>query len=93
MDSAETLLGTISDAPQPNTTWEIRAKPALYLLIPLAIAAYWFPDPLWNTLLVGVISAIVIAYAWARGLANGIQAKRTVRKQWVGVELFGIFMV
>ena len=78
-------LGTTSDAPQPNITWEIRAKPALYLLIPLAIAAYWFPNPLWNTLLAGLISTILIAYAWARGLASGIQAKRTVRKQWVGV--------
>ena len=70
---------------------ESRARVELRLRLPLVwfaillVAALLLPDRVWNTLLVGLGGLFLVAYAWVRLLANGLEATRRLRFGWVAV--------
>jgi uncharacterized protein (DUF58 family) len=79
------LLTRASPYQRANAHIELRLRlPVVWLLL-LLLAALLLPDRIWNTLLVGLGGLFVVAYAWARSLASGLQAERHLRFSWVSV--------
>lgn len=51
----------------------------------LMLAAFFLPDRIWNTLLLGFGGMLVVAYFWVRQLAHSLHGERSTRSQWVSV--------
>lgn len=64
---------------------ELRLRLPLIWFAILLAAALLLPDRVWNTLLVGLGGLFLVAYAWVRFLADGLEATRRLRFGWVAV--------
>jgi uncharacterized protein (DUF58 family) len=51
----------------------------------LLLAALLLPDRIWTTLLVALVGLVLVAFFWARSLARGLAAERTLQYGWVAV--------
>ncbi len=82
----QTITGSKSH-PQshPRANIALRLRLPVVWLILLLLPAVFLPDRVWNTLLVGLGGLFIVAYFWARLLANGLEATRQIRFSWVSV--------
>lgn len=69
----------------PAAQVQLRLRLPLFWLAVCLGAAFVLPNRVWNTLLIGIGGQFIIAYFWARALANGLHAARQVRFGWVAV--------
>jgi uncharacterized protein (DUF58 family) len=51
----------------------------------VALATFLLPSRAWTTLLIGLAGLLVVAYIWARQMANGLRGSRRLRFGWVSV--------
>ncbi len=70
---------------EPQVRINLRRRLPLLLLALLGIASLLLPSRVWTTLLIGLGGLIIVAYAWARQLAKGLQGSRRLRFGWVSV--------
>ena len=63
----------------------LRARIPLVWLGLLLLIAILLPHRLWNMMLIGLGGLFLVAYIWARSLANHLSAERRLRYGWVGV--------
>jgi uncharacterized protein (DUF58 family) len=68
-----------------GTHIELRLRLPLLWLLLLLVAALVLPDRVWNTLLVGLGGLFVVAYFWARSLAQYLHGSRHLEYSWVSV--------
>jgi uncharacterized protein (DUF58 family) len=75
---------TAVSSPHIQLHLDKKRLPFLWFVL-LLLAAILLPDRVWNTLLVGFGGLFLIAYLWARLLAQGLHAERRLRFRWVSV--------
>ncbi|MDX1612672.1 MAG: DUF58 domain-containing protein [Candidatus Promineifilaceae bacterium] len=78
------LLRQNASMPSGPTIRLRRRLPLLWLALLLG-AALLLPDPVWTSLLLGMGGLVVLAYLWARALANGLRGRRQLHFRWVAV--------
>lgn len=64
---------------------KLRLRLPLIWLGVLLVAAFFLPDRVWNTLLIGIGGLFIVAYVWVWQLAKGLRAERRLRFGWVAV--------
>ncbi len=64
---------------------KLRLRLPLIWLGVLLVAAFFLPDRVWNTLLIGIGGLFLVAYFWVWQLAKGLHAERRLRFGWVAV--------
>ncbi len=64
---------------------KLRLRLPLIWLGVLLFAAFFLPDRVWNTLLIGIGGLFIVAYAWVWQFAKGLHAQRRLRFGWVAV--------
>lgn len=74
-----------TSTPHPPATIELRLRLPLVWLGLCLLTAVFLPDPVWNTLLIGIGGMFLIAFFWARQLAKGLYGGRQVQFSWVAV--------
>ena len=70
---------------RPEVTIRLRAKLPIVWVVLLLIIAFLLPNRLWNMMLIGLGGLFLIAYLWARSLAENLHAERDLRYGWVAV--------
>lgn len=70
---------------KPRVSVQLRSRLPLLWLVVLLLAAFFLPDRIWTTLLVGLGGLFAVAFIWARQLAGGLRGQRRLRFGWVAV--------
>lgn len=63
----------------------VRMRLPFVWLAGLLILALLLPDPIWTTLLTGLLGLLLVALYWAGALGRGLSASRRLRYGWVSV--------
>ena len=66
-------------------TVKLASRLPIILVLLLLVVAIFLPGRVWNMMFVGFGGLVVIAYVWARLLAQGVRGSRELRFGWVAV--------
>lgn len=68
-----------------NITIRFRRRLSIIWFILLFLVAVLLPHRVWNTLLIGLVGVIAVAYFWVWHLSKGLQGSRHLRFGWMAV--------
>lgn len=84
MSAGQRFLAAVRPA-DPHTELRLQLRLPVAWLALLLAGALLLPDRVWTTLLIGFGGLFLIAFVWARLLADGLRATRKLRFGWVAV--------